>query len=253
MTQADILTYHAIAEGRSPIRVAPALFAAQMEWLAKNARVAPLGEVVEAIVERRPLPARTVVLTFDDGFLDFHAAAAPVLRRLKLPATVFLPTAWLGKTNAWPGQPAWVEPQPLMSWEQVRELAEQGIVFGGHSVSHPSLTDIPGAEMEREVRECRDAIESVTGRPCDFFCYPYGRWKDSVRTAVKRHYRGACSTIAAVAGANSDPFTLPRVDAHYVRSPALFRAMFSPLFRGYIGARRFIRRLRGQPEGGYPG
>jgi peptidoglycan/xylan/chitin deacetylase (PgdA/CDA1 family) len=210
-----------------------------------------LGEVVAALAERRPLPARTAVLTFDDGFLDFFAAAAPVLLRLGLPAMVFLPTKWLGKTNAWPGQPAWVEPQPLMSWEQVRELAAQGIGFGGHSVSHPSLTDIPGSEMECEVRDCGAEIAAATGRPCDFFCYPYGRWKDSVRTAVKRHYRGACSTVAAVVDANSDPFALPRVDAHYVRSPALFRVMFTAPFRGYIGSRRFVRRLRGQPEGGY--
>ena len=94
-----ILTYHSISDGTSPLEIAPALFAEQMEWLKANTRVAPLLEVVTALKERVPLPERTVALTFDDGFLDFHTEAAPVLLRLGLPATVFLPTSHMSGKN----------------------------------------------------------------------------------------------------------------------------------------------------------
>ena len=94
-----ILTYHSISEGHSPLQISPSLFAEQMQWLHANVRVAPLAEVVRALVDHRPLPERTVVLTFDDGFADFYSSAAPVLRRLKLPATIFVPTGLCGRTS----------------------------------------------------------------------------------------------------------------------------------------------------------
>src|SRR5208283_4540263 len=101
-----ILTYHSISEGDSPLEISPSLFTEQMEWLRANVRVAPLGEVGGALTERKPLPERTVVLTFDDGYSDFCSSAAPVLRRLKLPATIFVPTGFCGATSGWPGQSA---------------------------------------------------------------------------------------------------------------------------------------------------
>ena len=109
-----ILTYHSISDGDSPLQISPRAFAEQMQWLQANVRVAPLGEVAGALKEHSPLPERTVVLTFDDGFSDFFSAAAPVLRRLKFPATIFVPTAFCGGTSGWPGQPDWVTPRPLL-------------------------------------------------------------------------------------------------------------------------------------------
>ena len=246
-----ILTYHSISDGRSPLEIAPALFAEQMEWLKTNTRVAPLLEVVTALKERVPLPERTVALTFDDGFFDFHAAAAPVLRRLNLPATVFLPTSFLGSFSDWPGQPSWVTPQRLMDWAQVRELAEQGIAFGSHSDTHPDLTTLSEAQLISELRVSADAISSRTSKPAELLCYPYGRWNAAVRAAAQEIYRGACSTGAGVVELNADPFALPRVDAHYVRNPKWFQSLFTRRFETYIGVRRTIRRLRGQPEGIY--
>src|SRR5208337_4404854 len=130
-----ILTYHSIAEGRSPLGLSPSLFAEQMEWLRANVRVTPLSEVVDALTNRKPLPRRTVVLTFDDGYSDFYSSAAPVLRQLKFPATIFVPTGFCGGTSGWPGQSAWVKPQPLLDWHEVTTLANEGFTFGAHSIT----------------------------------------------------------------------------------------------------------------------
>jgi peptidoglycan/xylan/chitin deacetylase (PgdA/CDA1 family) len=244
-----VLMYHSISVGSSPLKTSPALFLEQMEWLKRNASVVSLAELVASLEQATPLPPRAVVLTFDDGFSDFHSEAAPILKRLGLPATVFLPTAFCGKTNGWPGQPGWVEQQPLMGWEMIRELAEEGFTFGAHSVSHPVLTELSASDLERELVQSRSEVESRTGRKSEFFCYPYGRWNPGVREAVRQHYRGACSTAAGLVTADSDVLALPRVDAHYVRSPVCFRSVFSPAFRVYLGTRRLIRRVRRQPEG----
>jgi len=251
-----ILTYHSISEGDSPLKVSPKLFAEQMEWLAAvklhNLRVISLTELMDHWGDVASLEPGCVVLTFDDGYADFHSNAAPVLLRLKLPATVFLPTAFVGRTNAWPGQPAWVKEEWLMDWEQIRELSEAGIDFGSHTAGHPNLCSLDRATVERELTESKHEIEQRLGRPVRHFCYPYGKWNRSVRASTARHYLSACTTIAGTVGAESDRQLLPRVDAHYVRNPRWFRAMFTRRFEAYIATRRLIRRARGQPEGGYP-
>jgi len=246
-----ILTYHSIASGRTALETPPALFVEQMEWLKANARVVPLGDVVRSLVAREVLPPRCVILTFDDGFLDFYFAAAPTLYDLGLPATVFLPTSFVGGKNDWPGQPSWVRPQPLLNWSQVCELAGKGIDFGSHSATHYDMTRLSADVLEQELGTSRKEIEQRTGKPAEFFCYPYGMRSPAVREAVMRHYRGACSTGAGVVEPDADPFALPRVDIHYLRSRHWFRSLFTRRFEAYIAARRMIRRLRGQPEGSY--
>jgi peptidoglycan/xylan/chitin deacetylase (PgdA/CDA1 family) len=246
-----ILTYHSISEGDSPLKISPRLFGEQMEWLRANVRVAPLAEVVTALAERKPLPERTVALTFDDGFGDFYSFAAPVLRRFGLPATIFLPTGYCGKTNSWPGQPDWVSKEALLNWQQVAELAHNGFSFGAHSVNHLVLPALPTDEAEREIAGSKAQIEEHTRQRVDLFAYPYGRWSTPVRGIVSRLYRGACSTGAGVVEQDADPFALPRVDAHYIRLPVLFRTLFTGSFVAYIAARRLIRRIRRQPEGLY--
>lgn len=245
-----ILTYHSIAEGDSPLKISPALFTEQMEWLAANASVCTLAQLLAG---RDSLGPRPVILTFDDGYLDFYTYAAPVLRRLTLPAIIFLPTGYVGRTNGWPGQPSWVKEEPLMNWEQVKELADAGIEFGSHTVSHPDLCALKPAEIERELAESSREIEKRTSRKVEHFCYPYGKWSIAVQRIVGANYRSACTTIAGTVAADSPPTLLPRVDAHYVRNPRWFRAMFTRQFEAYVAARRLIRRVRRQPEGGYPG
>lgn len=250
-TKPVILMYHSIAAGGSPLETSPDTFARQMEWLSTHARVAPLSEVVDSVAGGKPLPPKTVVLTFDDGFADFYSQAAPVLRQFGFPATVFLPTAYCGRTNQWPGQPAWVPERPLMTWEQIRELAGNGYSFGAHSEHHPDLTAISCTEAEREIAGSRREIESRVGRPADYFCYPYGKWNAAVRELVARSYRGACATSAGAVELDADPHALPRVDAHYLRSPLWFGRLFTRRFLTYLAARRTVRRLRGKPEGAY--
>jgi len=246
-----ILTYHSISEGDSPLKVSPKLFAEQMEWLAANTNVTSLSELVD-LKNDLTVGHRLVVLTFDDGYADFYSNAAPVLRRLKLPATVFVPTSYVGGTNVWPGQPAWVKEEPLMHWQQIKELSEAGIEFGSHTVSHPDLTAQQVAVVEHELCQSKREIEQRISQPADNFCYPYGKWNQAVRDLTMRHYKSACSTIAGVVTEKDDHRVLPRVDAHYVRNPRWFRAMFTRRFEAYIATRRLIRRARGQPEGGYP-
>jgi peptidoglycan/xylan/chitin deacetylase (PgdA/CDA1 family) len=245
-----ILTYHSISHGDSPLKVSPELFAEQMEWLRDNAQITSLRAIASALEGHGSLPERAVVLTFDDGFQDFYTAAAPLLHRWGLPATVFLPTGYVGRTNGWPGQPDWVDQQPLLDWQQVAELAGEGFNFGAHSVNHPVLSWLPAPEAQQEITQCKAQIEERVGQPVEFFCYPYGRWNPAVRNIVNQHYKGACATIARAVDPSSDRFALPRADVHYLRHRWVFRMLFKRRFLAYLTTRRLIRRARREPEGG---
>ena len=246
-----ILTFHSISEGDSPLKISPSLFVEQMAWLKSNTHVRPLGEVVACLLEHRALPERTVVLTFDDGFRNFLDSAVPVLQRHDFPATIFLPTAYCGGTNSWPGQPDWVQREELLSWPEITDLANRGFVFGAHTSTHPMLPTLSLAEADREIKESKTEIEAHIQRSVEFFAYPFGNWNLTVRELVSKHFRGAWSTGAGVIEPDADPFALPRVDAHYVRNPYWLRKLFTGQFLAYLRARRLVRRLRRQPEGIY--
>lgn len=246
---AVVLTYHSIDDDGPPLSISSSQFSEQMEWLSDNTQVIPLADLVSALRYKHPLATNTVVLTFDDGYQDFYTQAAPILRRREFPTTVFLPTAYCGRTNSWPGQPRWVAEKPLLTWRQVEELARAGFQFGSHSVTHPDMTQLSDAQAEREIIESKREIEIHTGSRVEFFCYPYGHWERKTREIVSRHFGAACSTAAAMVWPTADPFVLPRVDAHYVRNATVFRSLFTRRFSGYITLRRTLRRLRNQPEG----
>ncbi len=239
-----ILLYHSISLGPPPLCISPTLFAGHIAWLKSNAHIASLSEAVDFATAGEPLPPNTVVLTFDDGFADFYSEAAPILRRAGLPATVFLPSGFCGRTNAWPTQPAGIKEQPLLAWVQIGELAQQGVEFGSHSVTHPVLTELSEADAMHEIHASKTEVEAHTGGCVRFFAYPYGKWNPAVRELVRQEYRGACSAILGRVAPTSDPFALPRVDAYYLRSPAMFRGIFSPALRRYFSVRRLARRVR---------
>jgi peptidoglycan/xylan/chitin deacetylase (PgdA/CDA1 family) len=108
---------------------------------------------------------KPVVLTFDDGFRDFHAHAHPILERAGFAATVFLSSAYIDKP--------FLTGRDCLRTSEVRELCDKGIEFGSHSVSHRRLVELARNELVREVAESKRAIEDITGREVTLFSYPY--------------------------------------------------------------------------------
>jgi peptidoglycan/xylan/chitin deacetylase (PgdA/CDA1 family) len=97
--QLTVLTYHRVAEPDDRlypglISATPSQFGEQMAWLRRHRRVITLAELLERRENGHTLPARSVLITFDDAYADLAEHAWPVLRRHELPATVFVPTAY---------------------------------------------------------------------------------------------------------------------------------------------------------------
>lgn len=242
MTRVPILMYHDLDEEASVISLRPELFAWQMRWLHEQRyRVLPLSELVERLRERKPFPARSVVITFDDGFESVYTAAYPVLARYGFAATVFLVPAYCGQSNTWPGQPRSIPEQPLLSWSQIHEMDRHGIEFGAHSFSHRRLDQLPLAESAREILDSKSYLEDRLGHTVELFSYPYGRYNKAAQSIVEKAFGGACSSQPGLVQHSSDPLALARVDIQYILHPRLFGLMSNPLFATYVKLRRVLR------------
>lgn len=222
------------------ISVTPELFRRQMECLAAlRIPVVPLDEV-----RRRP---GAVALTFDDAFRNVFEHALPELVRHGFPATVFVVSGRCGGWNDWDQKGYRGIPRlPLMSWDELKQLAAAGIELGGHGVDHPDLTAIAPERAREQMQACRLEIEQRTARRVRWFAYPYGLTAPHLLEMAREYYDGACGTELRYLAPGDDPHALPRLDAYYLRSMNCFEEVVAGSLRGaaYITVRRSLRRLR---------
>ena len=244
-----ILTWHSIDASGSPISVAPALFRRQVDWLRSGrARVVTIDELLG-------LPAHedAVALTFDDGFANFAIEAAPLLLHNALPATVFVVTDRVGQDNRWRGSSEGVPSLPLMDWETLGRLRQQGVSMGAHTRTHPRLTDAK-TDLVGELRGSAEVLERELGERPVGFAYPYGAFNPRVATAAAGVFRWACTTEFRPMSSACDPLVLPRLDAWYFRDQRVFEAWGTARFRAWAwaryhgrAARTVLTRLAGRP------
>jgi len=237
-----ILTYHSIDPSGSVISTDEDTFRRQAEWLASGAvRVVTVDELLEA-----PDGDDCIAVTFDDAFENFGSVAWPIMRDCELPATVFVVTGHVGGTNAWggAGDPG-IPTLPLLDWDAIGRLAEEGVCIGSHTRGHPHLNAIERARLEDEVMGSADDIESHCGRRPSGFAFPYGSMDPSSEVAVGATYVWACTAELAPVAPDCGRHRLPRLDAFYYRRPGQLEAWGTPTFRARISVRRAARDARG--------
>lgn len=240
-----ILMYHAVGrpDERASRYVVPLRrFRRQMAWLRwRGYRVIGLADLVSCLRDSRLPPARSVVITFDDGYADNCDLALPVLRRCGFPATVFLVTGAIGDRATWTDEPG-LAGRPILSEAQVRQMLQDGIDVGAHTRTHPSLPEVAVPDQEDETR---GAFEDLARRfgppPVRMFAYPYGDYDLNVAQLVQQAgFDAACCSRSGVNDPATSCFELRRVEVCGTDALWLFALL---VWRG----RRRRRRAAGRP------
>ena len=228
MNAVNILMYHQVGLFARPTHHRANFchverFRQHMKWL-KRLRCHVIGMDVAAAGLRgeRPLPPRAIVITFDDGYENFHEFALPALREHQFPALVYVVSGLLGKTAAWL-DPTGLPPAPLMSAARIRDLRRAGIQIGSHTVTHPRLDQLSTPAARRELADSKSALEDVLGEQVNHLCYPYGSHDlEIMRAAAEIGYLTGTTCVRAAARPGDDLLALPRQAIHYGDGPFRF-------------------------------
>jgi peptidoglycan/xylan/chitin deacetylase (PgdA/CDA1 family) len=221
-----ILVYHKIDRippgSRYPKNyVTPEQFAAQLAFLARRGYTSiGFSEYLAYRRGERRLPRRPIILTFDDGYRSTRAIALPLLRQYGFTATIFLVTAYVGKTNLWDADEI---QEPLLDAADVQEMRDTGIAFGSHTATHAHLPALRPVEVLRELRTSREQLGALLGKPVTVLCYPYGEYtRETLHFARDAGYEAGVIVRRRMNTDTTDLLELRRIPITSLTSPGRF-------------------------------
>jgi peptidoglycan/xylan/chitin deacetylase (PgdA/CDA1 family) len=204
-----ILMYHYVSvpppdadKYRLDLSVTPAALDAQIEYLALEGYTPiRVSDLTDYFLNGTPLPPKPIVLTFDDGYLDNYENAFPILKKYKFVATFFVITQFIED-----GKPGY------MSWNQLEEMAIEGMEIGSHTLDHPDLKGKSRAAQMNQIAGSKRMIESRIGTPVKSFCYPAGKY-DGVTIDVLRSsgYLAAVTEIQGTRQSVNEMYEMRRI------------------------------------------
>lgn len=205
-----ILLYHYISVNpnnddipRNGLSTPPDILEKQLALLSTNGfTTISLDEMAAAFSGQFTMPQKPVILSFDDGYIDFYINAVPILRKYNMKAMAFIPTGLIGG-------------RAYMTWAQIDELAKSpNVVFGAHTVHHAYLPKSSPATLATEVEESKSVLEKHVGYKVNWFAYPYGAFNEQVVSEIKRAgFIGSVTTLPGVWQYQSRFFYVPRYRA----------------------------------------
>jgi len=211
-----VLMYHHFGENRYPatnVRLKP--FEAQLDHLqSAGYQVWPLTRLIQHLNQRIPIPDRVVVITVDDAYRSIYTEAYPRMKKRGWPLTVFVSTNGVDR-----GYDAY------LNWQQMREMAQNGVTFANHGSAHNHMTKrLDGetelawlARTEADINHAQQRLRDELGDVPMLFAYPYGEYNPALAALLKRLGYHAFGQHSGPIGANANPQALPRypVSEHY--------------------------------------
>jgi peptidoglycan/xylan/chitin deacetylase (PgdA/CDA1 family) len=226
-TPSAILMYHDVDGPWGP---SLDMFDRQMGWLTERFRSVRLCDLPQRLPPAEP----TVVITFDDGYRATVERTLPVLARHGVRATFFIPSGLLGS-----GFVTTIGEHEIVDEDGVRTLVAEGHEIGGHTLTHPLLTQLDLNAISNEVTGDRNRLGDLLGFAPVSFAYPKGAHDEIVRRVVRdAGYRCAVTVREGLLEKDLDPWTLPRVQVNGTMGMVQFRSKLSVALRRY-------ERLRG--------
>lgn len=223
-----ILMYHSIesmpkSTTMRSLHVSPNRFKFQM-WLLKI-----LGYKGLSMRELKPYlngekTAKVVGITFDDGYQNNLINAAPILKKFNFSATCYLVSNCIGTSNTWDASQR-ITQRPLMSYQEIQAWIDLGMDIGAHTHNHVDLEKVSRLQAENEITQCKVELENIFKLSIVDFCYPFGKFNESIVNIVKNAgFISATTMVRGKANKGSNILKLPRIPITHHTLPHLFLA-----------------------------
>lgn len=199
---AVILMYHRFGESAHPAtNIRLDQFASHIEELQSGGyTVLPVPEILAAIKAKQPLPDRTVGITIDDAYQSVYTEAWPRLRRAGFPFTLFVATDAIDRKFA-----------SYMSWEQIRDLRDNGVTVGSQTASHLHMPANRDARNQQDINVSNDRFRKELGATPTLFAYPFGEASVRIQKIVgDAGFTDAFGQHSGALHASSDQYYMPR-------------------------------------------
>jgi len=231
-----VLMYHHINPNDGDmITVTPEAFEEHLRSIKKGGyKTLGLNELMGFMDGTFRCDKKTLVITFDDGYLDNFIYAFPLLKKYNQRAVIFAVTDWLdGATNAPIDEAGLAEykkkppthnetkslvqegsfSKAVMNWDMAREMHESGLVeIASHTATHGDCDTLSDKKLECELKNSKKKLEEKLKTPCEYLCWPRGKFSEgAIKAAKKAGYKGCFTTNHGIVREGSDPFTIKRI------------------------------------------
>jgi len=226
-----ILAYHRINPWykEDALTVSPGNFRRHIAYLAKYFNMPP----PEKCFPGGGTSGKSAAVTFDDGFADNLWYAMAVLEDFGVRPLIFITAGYIGTAATLPRYKD-LKRDRFLNWSEVKKMADCGVNFGSHALTHSHLPALEPGLIEKEVGDSKKMIEDKTGREAEFFCYPYGDFSQKVIDAVqKAGYRGAVVTPGK-RRVGATRYTIPRTGIYGHNNFFVFRIK---TWKGYLAGK----------------
>ena len=205
-----ILLYHHVADDTPrSTSVTPDEFAQHLDYIAEHYTVVPLEQLVDAAKGKTDVPDNALAITFDDGYENILTNGHPLLQKHGFPYTIFINPEVIGKQGN------------QLSWEQVKQMQQQGVTFANHTMDHLHLLEKQAGESEQDwlkrvwqnITRAEKIIQQHTGESLKYLAYPFGEYNQTLAKRLEQHGYTAFGQHSGALGKFSDMTAIPRFPA----------------------------------------
>lgn len=199
-----VLMYHSVGEHDWEFSVSPATFVRRLDMLtAKGFRFIDLNQFERILGEKEPVPNRSALITFDDGYRDILDEAMPMMIQRHIRPILYLHTSRSGYELG--------NELPLLSWQEIRNLSDS-IAIGSHSHAHPVMKKLNPEQLEADLLSAENTFRREIGYAPRTFAYPGGKFSERVIQAIRSHGFTTAFTINnGLVRPHDDAFRLRRI------------------------------------------
>ncbi|MBE6071477.1 MAG: polysaccharide deacetylase family protein [Clostridium butyricum] len=196
-----VLYYHSVnPNSTNEVIITPSLLREHLSYLKNEGYISlTISDVQNYLINNKPIPEKSILITFDDGYMDNYYYAFPILKELNLNATIFCITNVLDGSY-------------YLSEDAIKEMSDYGLDIQSHTVSHPNLDKLSYADQLNEMINSKKTLEKLTGKDVYSIAYPFGDFNsDTVKAAKEAGYTLGFTTNRGLSDRDDNPLKLDRI------------------------------------------